>query len=108
MPDVMETAAAEPADQVPGLGAVEPAERVERAGDGGRRQQESGADPELQRRRAERAPGRAAELDVGGGLDRKQRADEEEEGDRERLHVRAPARSGRSVHFSGRGVRLSE
>ena len=92
--------AAEPADQMPRLGPVEPAERVERARDRRRREQEGRADAELERRRAERAPGRRAELDVGGRLDRQQGADEEQEGNRERLHVGLSLVSGRSVRFT--------
>jgi len=77
---------AEPADQMPRLRPVEPPERVERTRDRRRREQDGRADPQLQHRRAERAPGGRAELDVGGCLHRQQGADEEQEGNRERLH----------------------
>ena len=78
--------AAEPADEMPGLGAAESAERVERARDRRHREQEGRTDAELERRCAKGTPGRRAELYVRGCLERQQRADEEQKGNRERLH----------------------
>ena len=81
---------------MPGLGVLDAGECAERARDGGRDEQQQRADAELQRRGAERAAGRAAELDVGRGLDREQRADEEQERD---LHGGSPV-IGRCVQFN--------
>jgi hypothetical protein len=73
--------AAQAAEQVPRLRLAEQPERVERARDRRCDEQERGADAELQRRRAERAAGGGAELDVGRCLYGEQRADAEQERD---------------------------
>jgi hypothetical protein len=71
---------------VPGGRVVDQPKGRERAHRHGGRQQQQGPERELERRPARGASDRGAELDVGGGLQREQPADEEEERDREGFH----------------------
>jgi hypothetical protein len=82
--------ARESADEVPGLDVVHQTERAQRANRRARREQEQGADAELERRRAEWAAGRRAQLHVGGGLERQQAADAEQERNRKNVHRTSP------------------
>jgi hypothetical protein len=74
---------------VPPLDLAEQAEGPERPGRGGQREQQDRADAELQRGSPHRTSHRGRQLDVGGGLQREQAADEEEERDGEGFHGRS-------------------
>ena len=76
--------------EMPWLGVVKQAERPERAGGRRQREQDHGAQAQLQRGGAERAADRGRELDVRGRLQREEAADEQQERYGEGLHGSHP------------------